>query len=188
MTATSADDGPDRAKAGHDGLWPGADYERHIRQLRAALGETVYITELCVTETVLAAQVTDHPYLLLGVIDFPRPDPARGLAPHLILLDDGRGVNLGRIVRVSRRPFGPAPDDILYLDREADRTLLFAERRLSPDFIAQRSRTALGEVLGRGGAPAQARLAPVSTDGSDAQSDADDGPGAGAPKPARDGR
>ncbi|MCF7985200.1 MAG: hypothetical protein K9L70_12415, partial [Thiohalocapsa sp.] len=135
MTATPADDGTDRAQAGHDGLWPGPDYERYISQLRAALGETVYITELCLTETVLAAQVTDHPYLLLGVVDFPRPDPARGLAPHLVLLDDGRGVNLGRIVRVSRRPFRPAPDDILYLDREADQTLLFAERRLSPDFI-----------------------------------------------------
>ena len=31
-------------------------------------------------------------------MDFPRPDPVRGLAPHLILLDDGRGVNLGRIL------------------------------------------------------------------------------------------
>jgi hypothetical protein len=188
MTATAADDGSDPGQPGDDGLWPGAAYEREVRQLRAAIGETVYLTELCLTETVLAAQVTDQPYLLLDVVDFPRPDPARGLAPHLIVLDDGRGVNLGRIVRVSRRPFRPAPDDILYLDREADRTLLFAERRLSPDFISQRSRMALGEVLGRGGAPSQARLAPASADDRGTQPDADDEPGAGEPKPARDGR
>lgn len=75
------------------------------------------------------------PYELLGVIDFPRPDPARGL-------------NLGRIARVSRRPFEPEPADVLYLDQAAHHNLLFAERRLSGDFLAQRTRVALGECLG----------------------------------------
>jgi hypothetical protein len=70
------------------------------------------------------------------------------LAPHLILLDDGRGVNLGRIARISRRPFQPAAEDVLYLDRRAHRTLLFADRRLSKAFIAERAHAALGQVLG----------------------------------------
>ena len=88
------------------------------------------------------------PFELLGVIDFPRPDPTRGLAPHLLLLDDGRGLNLGRIARVSRRPFAPAPADLLYLDHAAAQNLLFAERRLSREFLTQRARVALGECLG----------------------------------------
>jgi hypothetical protein len=64
------------------------------------------------------------------------------------LLDDGRGVNLGRIARVSRRPFAPQPVDLLYQDRVAEQNLLFAERRLSRAFLGVRSRMALGECLG----------------------------------------
>ena len=139
-----------------DGLWPPSGYHEQVRCLRAAIGETVYLAELADTEVQLAVRVTGQPFVLLDVIDFPRPDPARGLAPHLVLLDDGRGVNLGRIARITRRPFNPAPGEVLYLDREADRNLLFAERRLSLDFITERSRAVLGQVLGKTAAPALA--------------------------------
>lgn len=116
--------------------------------LRAAVGETVYLVELVESAIQLAAHISATPHVLLGVIDFPRPDPAKGLTPHLVLLDDGRGVNLGRIVRISRCPFAPAPDDLLYLDRAANENLLFAERRLSREFLAQRTRVVLGACLG----------------------------------------
>ena len=140
------------------GLWPSADYQAQVEKLRAAVGETIYIAELRDSETQLGVQVTDRAYELLGIIDFPRPDPARGLAPHLILLDDGRGVNLGRIARISRQPFQPAANEVLYLDREADRTLLFADRRLSTAFIAERAQVALGQVLGYAEPQAPRRL------------------------------
>ena len=160
MTARSpwGDDDPDDSADLSDALWPSADYDAQVQRLRAAVGETVYLAELHDTETQLGAQVTDHAYELLGVIGFPRPDPARGLAPHLILLDDGRGVNLGRIARISRRPFQPAAEDVLYLDRAAHRTLLFADRRLSKAFIARRAHAALGQVLGYGEPSAPRRL------------------------------
>ena len=149
MTATPPADTGDPGEESA-GLWPPADYQAQVARLRAAVGETVYLAELRDTETHLGAQITDRPYQLLGIIDFPRPDPARGLAPHLVLLDDGRGVNLGRIARIGRRPFQPAADEVLYLDRAACQTLLFADRRLSETFIAERAQAVLGQVLGYG--------------------------------------
>ena len=140
-------------------IWPSADYQAQVARLRAAVGEPIYLAELRDSDVKLGVQVTDRAYLLLGVIDFPRPDPARGLAPHLILLDDGRGVNLGRIARISRRPFQPTADEMLYLDRAANQTLLFADRRLSQRFIAERAHAVLGQVLGHAPRAPQSRLA-----------------------------
>lgn len=149
MSPTSRDTNrpSDADRMGED-LWPSADYHRQVERLRAAVGETVYLVELVESAIQLSVHLSGTPYELLGVIDFPRPDPARGLTPHLLLLDDGRGVNLGRIARVSRRPFAPEKGDVLYLDQAAHHNLLFAERRLSGDFLAQRTRVALGECLG----------------------------------------
>ncbi len=129
-------------------LWPSPDYNRQIEQLRAAIGETIFLAELSDSPVQLGIRLTATPYVLLGLIDFPRPDPTRGLAPHLLMLDDGRGVNLGRIARVSRRPFAPQQAELLYQDRAAEQNLLFAERRLSREFLGVRSRVALGECLG----------------------------------------
>jgi hypothetical protein len=129
-------------------LWPSPDYNRQLEQLRAAIGETIFLAELSDSPVQLGIRLTATPYVLLGLIDFPRPDPTRGLAPHLLLLDDGRGVNLGRIARVSRRPFAPQPAELLYQDHAAKQNLLFAERRLSREFLGVRSRVALGECLG----------------------------------------
>jgi hypothetical protein len=140
------------------GLWPSADYHGQVERLRAAVGETIYIAELRETASQLGVRITDHGYELLGVVDFPRPDPALGLAPHLILLDDGRGVNLGRIARISRQPFQPTADQVLYLDGTAQRDLLFADRRLSKDFIAERAQRALGHLLGQAAPQAARRL------------------------------
>lgn len=130
-------------------VWPSADYSRQVERLRGAVGGVVYLVELTPTEVQLGIRQTGQPFVLLDVLDFPRPDPARGLAPHLILLDDGRGVNLGRIARITlERPFSPTAAQILYQDDQAVQGLLFADRRLSPSFIAERSRDLLGQVLG----------------------------------------
>jgi hypothetical protein len=130
-------------------IWPSADYARQVERLRAAVGGTIYLIELEPTEVQLGIRQTGQPHVLLDVLEFPRPDPARGLAPHYILLDDGRGLNLGRIARISvERAFSPETDQVLYQDRQAIQGLLFAERRLSASFIAERSRQLLGQVLG----------------------------------------
>lgn len=140
-------------------LWPGPDYERQVEALRAAIGQTVYLAELDATEVQLGVRFTDRPYTLLAIVDFPRPDPTTGLAPHLIVLDDGRGVNLGRIARISvGRAFNPSPAEILFLDRTTSQTLLFQDRQLSREQIARRSKQVLGEILGSRVAPAEARL------------------------------
>ena len=130
-------------------LWPSPEYTRQVERLRAAVGETIYLVEITATEVQLGIRITGKPYVLLGLVDFPRPDPLKGLAPHLILLDDGRGVNLGRIARITREhPFNPAPADLLFQDGEASQALLWRDRQLSDAFIAQRAKALLGEVLG----------------------------------------
>lgn len=153
MTTTPSDndDAADAPPGAATGLWPSADYGGQVERLRAAVGETVYVAELNDSATQLGVQISDRAVELLGVLDFPRPDPARGLAPHLILLDDGRGINLGRVARISRRPFQPARDELLYLDATAYRDLLFADRRLSKGFIGDRGRATLGQLLGYAG-------------------------------------
>jgi len=171
MTATPADrdTAASAAQDAAEELWPSADYHRQLERLRGAIGETVYLAELRETDVQLGVRLTDRPYQLLGLVDFPRPDPVRGLAPHLILLDDGRGVNLGRIARISRRPFQPDASDLLYLDRAAHRDLLFADRRLSEAFITERAQAALGHVLGHDGSRPAAEL----QSGGDKSSDGD---------------
>lgn len=130
------------------GIWPSPAYRDQVAQLRRAVGETLYLAELEATSVQLGVRLTDRPYVLLGVLDFPRPDPSRGLAPHLILLDDGRGVNLGRIARITRnRAFSPDPADVLFVDGRSLEALLTRERQLSKELIAQRSRQLLGEIL-----------------------------------------
>lgn len=167
-------------------LWPSADYHHQVECLRAAIGETIYLVELCETHIKLSVHVSDRGYELLDVIDFPRPDPERGLAPHLILLDDGRGVNLGRIARISYRPFQPAPEEVLYLDREADQKLLFADRRLSQHFITERTQAVLGQVLGHSPPSSSAKLEPMLS--SEPVSDESANAGSGhAPKGADKG-
>lgn len=152
-------------ETGPQGLWPSPAYSRQIERLKAAIGETIFLAELNDSAVQLGIRITGTPFILLAVIDFPRPDPTRGLAPHLVVLDDGRGVNLGRIARITRhRAFSPQPADILYQDMTATQHLLFGERRLSRDFIAHRSRAVLGQLLGRIGDLLPNRLT-ASTEG-----------------------
>jgi hypothetical protein len=94
-----------------------------VERLKAAVGATVYLAEIDVTEVQLGVRITGKPFVLLGVVDFPRPDPVRGLAP--------------------------TPGEVLFQDRKASRTLLFGERRLSAALIAERAKALIGEVLGR---------------------------------------
>jgi len=131
-------------------IWPSADYDRQVGRLRAAIGQPIHLVELEISATHVHIRQLGQPYILLDVLAFPRPDPSRGLTPHLILLDDGRGLNLGRIARISlESTFNPAPSQILYQDREALEGLIYRDRRLTPAFIAERAHRIMGQALGK---------------------------------------
>ncbi len=131
-------------------LWPSPAYTQQIEGLRNTIGKTIYLVELKPGEINMGIHLSDTAYELLDVIDYPRPDPTRGLAPHLIVLDDGRGINLGRIARITvQSPFNPPDANILYQDNFLMQRLLLREQRLSKASIAATSRALLGRILGK---------------------------------------
>ena len=131
-------------------VWPGAAYHQQIQRLKQAIGSTIFLAEIRSSEVNLSVTMENRGFELLGVIDFPRPDPENNLFPHLILLDDGRGINMGQIARISfNRPFQPAAEDILYQDSLLLDTLMYCERSLSRGKVAAISRQELGAILGR---------------------------------------
>ncbi len=131
-------------------VWPSPEYLEQIQLLKTAVGQKIYLAEVRQSEINLSVTLDSQPFELLDVIDFPRPDPARNLMPHVLLLDDGRGINLGRVARVSlKRSFQPAATDIVYQDRQLLDDLLYCERRLSQDRVKAISKQHLGALLGR---------------------------------------
>jgi hypothetical protein len=130
-------------------VWPSPQYAQQVERLRAAIGETVYIVELTFNGLAVSAVYAGEACTLLDVADFPRPDPSRGLFPHMLVFDDGRGINLGRIARVSlRTAFDPAHDEVLYADRQVQQTLLYGPRRLSPKRLGAVSKLQLAALIG----------------------------------------
>ncbi|MGC1952902.1 MAG: hypothetical protein WA970_10105 [Gammaproteobacteria bacterium] len=77
-----SDENPAEGPSGlHSGqLWPMPDYAVQVERLRAAIRQPVYLIELVPTEINLGVHYTDKPYVLLDVLDFPRPNSAKGLA------------------------------------------------------------------------------------------------------------
>lgn len=139
--------------AGAEGdVWPGPDYWQRIERLKQAVGQTIYLAEVKSSEINLSVTMENRGFELLAVLDFPKPDPSRNLYPHLLLLDDGRGVNMGQIARVSlERPFQPAAEDILYSDAELLEALMYCERSLGHEKVQAISKQALGDILGAAG-------------------------------------
>ena len=114
------------------------------------IGRTVYLARLNLSEISLSVTVENKPVTLLDVVDFPAPDPSRRLYPHLLILSDGRGVNLGHIARLSRKQaFNPEADHIVYQQDSLLQHLLFRERRLSPQTIRHTSQIQLARILGK---------------------------------------
>lgn len=137
-----------------DSVWPSRAYDERLKLLRAAIGSEIYVAEVNLSEINLSVTLQSKAYELLDVVDFPRPDPANGLYPHILILDDGRGINLGRIARVSlNRNFQPAAEDILFQDEVLLEEVIFCERRLSQDHVKAVSKAHLGTLLGKGPAP-----------------------------------
>lgn len=133
-----------------DELWPSAAYYQQVEALRCMIGQPVYVVEINSTEVNAGVHFPGNPLELLAIVDFPRPDPYRQLCPHLLVLEDGRGVNLGRVARVTRnRAFAPVGEDVLFINQDFVDGVLFAPRTLSRESVAAITRTALGRMLGK---------------------------------------
>ncbi|MDH3949064.1 MAG: hypothetical protein OEU74_08895 [Gammaproteobacteria bacterium] len=131
-------------------LWPSDEYDEQVRHLRRHTGKPIYIVEIKITDINLAVTMQGRAVVLLDVITFPAPDPEKRLYPHMLLLKDGRGLNLGRVARITTgRAFDPEPEDILFQEQQLLKNLLFHERRLSDESVAQVSKFNLARLLGR---------------------------------------
>ncbi len=127
----------------HGHLWPSEEYGRYVQSLKAAIGQQIYIVEINMG-------ITSTAFELLAVLDFPKPNPERGIFPHFILLDDGRGINLGSITRISlNTPFNPPAEKILYQHDTLLKFLFSDERRLNKEHISAISKSLLKEILGK---------------------------------------
>lgn len=139
---------PDHLREGY--LWPSADYDRQLAEVRRMIGQPIYLVLLKPTDINLAITLENKPVTLLEVVDFPAPDPARRLYPHMLILSDGRGINLGHIARLShKQAFDPDAEQIIYQQDALLQKLLFQERRLSPQSIRHTSRIQLARILGK---------------------------------------
>ena len=135
---------------GDASLWPSAEYDRQLDRLRDAVGQPVYSVEVTGSEIQMTVPLGNWPAVLLSVIDLLAADPVKRLYPHMVVLDDGRGLNLGWIARISRQqPFDPAPAQILYQERRLLQQLLYHARQLSDETVALTSRRNLAAMLGR---------------------------------------
>ncbi len=132
-----------------ESIWPSPIYYQQLDLLRQAIGQTVYLAEINMTQINAGVKLSDQAYVLLAVIDFPRPDPYQQLCPHMLILDDGRGINLGRLARVTQHSaFNPSPEDILYENQVFVQEMLFAPRVLSRASLTATSKTLLADIFG----------------------------------------
>lgn len=132
-----------------ENLWPNHDYYRQVEKLRSMIGQPLYIVEINSTDINAGVHFPGKPLRLLAVVDFPEPDPYRQLCPHLLVLDDGRGINLGRIARISRNSaYTPEPENVLFTNQEFVQNVLFAPRTLSRESAAEATRAVLARMFG----------------------------------------
>lgn len=136
------------AEAIIDELWPSPQYFRYLERLKQAIGSPVFIAEINITAINLGVKLSDTPLTLLAIVDFPKPDPQKQLYPHLLIFEDGRGINLGHLARISLRAFNPASDDLLYANHPFNQEVLFAPRTLSRESIRATSTALLAEIFG----------------------------------------
>ena len=131
-------------------LWPSDEYDEQVQQLRQSIGKAIYIVEIKVSDINIAVTMQGKPVVMLDVLSFPVPDPVNRLYPHMLLLNDGRGLNLGRVARITMgRPFDPSPEEILFQEHQLLKSLLFHERRLSDESVSRISKNNLARLLGR---------------------------------------
>lgn len=130
-------------------IWPPKAYEQQLERLRKMIGQSVFVVELNATDINAGVKFTDKALTLLAVIDYPQPDPYRQLCPHMLILDDGRGINLGRVARVSvGSAFQPSVEQMLYVNYDYVQAVLEAPRSLSRAKLSATSTALLASVFG----------------------------------------
>lgn len=130
-------------------LWPPDSYYKQLKNLYKVLNKAVYIIPLQQNQNSLTFSITGKSIILVAIIDYPIPEPENHIFPHMLVFNDGTGINLGRILQVStNHAFNPGKEDIIYEDIKMQNTLMFRERQLNEESIHLASRTSLGELLG----------------------------------------
>lgn len=141
---------PDLTGPSRTGVWPSRSYARQVATLQRRIGQPIYIVELTFNGLAVGAIFHGEPRVLLDVVAFPRPDPSNHLYPHMLVLDDGRGINLGRIARVTiNHAFAPGKADVLYGNHALQHRFLYRAQRLTPRHIARIARQQLRLLLGK---------------------------------------
>ena len=131
-------------------VWPSRSYARQVATLQRRIGQPIYIVELTFNGLAVGAVFHGEPRVLLDVVAFPRPDPSNHLYPHMLVLDDGRGINLGRIARVTvNHAFAPDKTDVLYGNHALQHRFLYRAQRLTPRHIARIARQQLRVLLAK---------------------------------------
>lgn len=129
-------------------LWPPNSYFEQLKNLYTMLDKPVYIIPLHQNQNALTFSITGKAIVLVAIIDYPLPDPENHIYPHMLVFNDGTGINLGRILQVSiNRPFNPGKEDIIYKDKKMQNSLMYKERQLNEEFIHLASRVGLSELL-----------------------------------------
>lgn len=142
---------PEKISAQKSGnqLWPDEQYFANLEKLRQLIGQKIFLIEAVVTDINAGIHHTGQAYTLLSIVDYPQPDPKTGLLPHNIILDDGRGINLGRIIQISTESaFTPAEKNIIYENRDLLNNL-WPHASLDKHLLAQTSKALLGDILGK---------------------------------------
>lgn len=139
---------PESPEAVIDELWPAPEYFHYLARLKQAIGTPVFIAEINITAINLGVKLSATPLTLLAIVDFPKPDPYKQLYPHLLIFEDGRGINLGHLARISLQAFNPTPDEVLYANHTFNQAILFAPRSLSRESIRSTSTALLAEIFG----------------------------------------
>lgn len=136
-------------KNNSNSLWPDEKYDAKLEKLQRLIGREIFLIEAVVTEINAGIHHTGHAYTLLSIVDYPQPDPKTGLLPHNIILDDGRGINLGRIIQISiESAFTESEKNIIYRNDNLLDNLLPHYNSLDKKTLTQISKALLANILG----------------------------------------
>lgn len=131
-------------------IWPDENYYAKLEKLRHLLGNKIFLIEAVVTEINAGIHHTGQAYTLLSIVDYPQPDPKTGLLPHVIILDDGRGINLGRIIQISiESAFTTADKNIIFKNENLLNKLLSHGNSLDKKSLMNLSKALLADILGK---------------------------------------
>lgn len=144
-------------KSSHS-LWPDENYDAKLEKLRRLIGNKIFLIEAVITDINAGIHHTGHAYTLLSIVDYPQPDPKTGLLPHVIILDDGRGINLGRIIQISiKSAFTTAKKNIVFENEALLNKLLPDGNTLDKKSLTQISKALLANILGETGSASDKR-------------------------------